>query len=186
MRRDFTTRKRIIFAMVILLVAADLALAAYSWELSSVPRTTPPEITQQARQLGLVQAQIARAQKIRDDMPSTQKDCEKFEKSLLPASSGYSAISAELGEVARKSGVRLDDVAFKPTPIPERGMNELVIDSIIGGDYRSVIQFLNGLQRSSNNYIVESLTLAPESGNQGASNVIRVGLHIKTYLRTSA
>ena len=184
MRRDFTIRKRIILGAVTALVLTDIVLAAYSFELGSVPRPGPGEIAQRERQHQLLQAKIDRAQKIRDDMPHTKEQCEKFERSLLPASSASSALSAELGELARKSGVRTDDVTYKPTAVPERGMTELVIDLVIGGDYKSVIQFLNNMQRSSNNYIIESLSLAPEGSNQGP-NVIKVGLHIKTYLRTS-
>ena len=89
-------------------------------------------------------------------------------------------------DIARKSGVRQDDIAFKPTPIPERGMTELTIDTIIGGDYKNVIQFLNNMQRSPNNYIIDSLALATEGSTQGPANVIKVGLHIRTYLRTTA
>ena len=40
MPRDFTTRKRIILGGVICLVAADFALAAYSFQLASEPLTT--------------------------------------------------------------------------------------------------------------------------------------------------
>ena len=186
MRTDFTNRKRVILGAVIILVLADLGLAAYSWELTSTPRTPPQQFERQARQLKMLQADIDRAQKIKEDMPNIQKDCEKFEKSLLLASSGSSSLSAELGGIAKKSGVQLEDLTFKPTPIPERGMMEVAFDSTISGDYKSVIQFLNGLQRSANNYVVESLTLAPESSNQGPANVIKVGLHVKTYLRTGA
>ena len=186
MRRDFTTRKRIILGALIVLVVADLALAIYSRELSSIPETPTQALAQQALQLKLMQADIDRAQKIKDGIPGTLKEFGNFERSFMPASSGSSALLAELGEMARKNGVRLGDIAFKPIPIPERNVNELVIDTIIGGDYKNVIQFLNSLQRSSNNYIIESLALATEGSTQGPANVIRVGLHIKTYLRTSA
>ena len=186
MRSDFTTRKRVILVFVAILLLADAGLAAYSWELATAPRTTSQQSAQQEKRLGVLKGDIARAQKIKEDMPKTQKDCEKFEKSLLAASSGSSSLSSELGSVARKSGVRLNDLTFKPTAIPERGMTEVTIDSTITGDYKSVIQFLNGLQRSANNYIVESLTLATDNSNQGPANVIKVGLHLKTYLRTTA
>lgn len=186
MRHDFTTRRRTILGFVTILVLADVGLAAYSWELSTAPRTSQKEFERQALKLKMSQADIIRAQKIKNDMPNIQKDCEKFEKSLLAASSGSSSLSSELGSIAKKSGVRLDDETFKPTAIPERGMTEVAIDSTITGDYKSVIQFLNGLQRSNNNYIVESLTLATDNSSQGPANVIKVGLHLKTYLRTTA
>ena len=189
MRREFTARKRIILGGVALLVLADVALAAYSWQLSSAPHATSrraQEITQQ----DLLRADIRRAQAIRDSIPAIQKDCDRFEQSLFPASSGYSSVRAELGSIARKSGTRLEGISFKPTDIANRGMTEIAIDATVDGDYKSVIGFLNGLQRSSSLYAVDSLALASESTNQNAiqtaTHIIKVALHLKTYFRTGA
>jgi hypothetical protein len=186
MRRDFTARKRIIVGSVILLVLADVALAAYSWELSSAPRATREPGAVGVRPQDLLRADIKRAQEIRDSIPAIQKDCDRFEQSLFPASSGYSAVRSELGAIARKSGSRLADLSFKPTDIASRGMTEVAIDATVDGDYKSVIGFLNGLQRSNNLYAVDSLTLASDSSNQTSANVIKVALHLKTYFRTAA
>ena len=185
MPRDFTTRKRAILGALTCLVAADLALAAYSWQLASEPLTTE-EFSKQEKLLKKMEAPIARAQQIQEDMPATQRECEKFEGLLLPASNGYSSVTSELGAIAKKSGVSQEGTSFKPTPIPERGLTEVAMESTIEGDYKNVILFLNGLQRSPNMYEVESLTLAPPSGNKGPANVIKVGLHLKTYFRTAA
>jgi type IV pilus assembly protein PilO len=184
MPRDFTMRKRLILGGVTLLVVADVALAAYSWELSSGPQA--PQRQAEMMQHDLLKADIQRAQKIRDDIPKTQKDCDRFEQSLFPASSGYSAVRAELGSIARKSGSRLENIAFKQTDVANRGMTEVAIDATVTGDYKSVIGFLNGLQRSPSLYGVDSLTLATETSNQSSANVIKVALHLKTYFRTAA
>jgi len=186
MRRDFTLRKRIILSGVIVLVLADVALAAYTWELSSAPHAPQQQIAVETKQHDLLKADIRRAQDIRNNIPAIQKDCEHFEQSLFPASSGYSAVRSELGATARKSGVRLDALAFKPTEIASRGMTEVLIDATVDGDYKSVIGFLNGLQRSANLYAVDALTLASENSNQASSNVIKVALHLRTYFRTAA
>ncbi len=186
MRRDFTTRKRIIVGGVTLLVLADVALAAYSWQLSSAPRTIRQPGAVEIRPQDLLRADIKRAQEIRDSIPAIQKDCDRFEQSLFPASSGYSAVRSELGAIARKSGNRLADLSFKPTDITSRGMTEVVIDATVDGDYKSVIGFLNSLQRSNNHYVVDSLTLASDTSNQAPANVLKVALHLKTYFRTAA
>jgi Pilus assembly protein, PilO len=186
MPRDFTARKRAILGALTCLVAADLALAAYSWQWASEPLTTEEQFSTQEMKLMKLDAAIARAQRIQEDMPATQRECEKFEGLLLPASTGYSSVTSELGQIAKKSGVSQEGTSFKPTPIPERGLTEVVMESTIEGDYKNVILFLNGLQRAANIYEVESLTLAPPSGNKGLANVIRVGLHLKTYFRTAA
>src|SRR6267143_6281151 len=178
MRRDFTARKRIILGGVAILVLADVALAAYSWQLSSAPHATQHRV-QEITQQDLLRADIRRAQAIRDSIPAIQKDCDRFEQSLFPASSGYSAVRSELGAISRKSGSRLADLSFKPTDITSRGMTEVVIDATVDGDYKSVIGFLNALQRSNNHYVVDSLTLASDNSNQTPANVLKVALHLK-------
>jgi len=95
-------------------------------------------------------------------------------------------VRSELGATARKSGVHLEDLVFKQTEIASRGMTEVLIDATVDGDYKSVIGFLNGLQRSANLYAVDALTLGSESSNQVSSNVIKVALHLRTYFRTAA
>lgn len=187
MARDFTTRRRAILGGVICLVAADLALAAYSYQLTSQPLTTGSVFTRQEGYLKKLKASVERAEQIREDMPNTQHDCEKFEHMLLPASTGYSSILSELRDIAKKSGVRPPDVnSFKPTAVSSRGLIEVAMESTIEGDYKNVILFLNGLQRSANIYEVDSLALAPQKDNKGPVNVIKVGLHLKTYFRSGA
>jgi Tfp pilus assembly protein PilO len=186
MQRDFTLRRQIILGGVLLLVLADVALAAYSWQLASAPRAPGEELAAQVKVHALLKESIDRAQKIRDSIPAIQKDCDRFEQSLSPASSGYSAVRSELGAVARKSGIQLDDLSFKQTEIANRGMTEVAIDVTVNGNYKNVIGFLNGLQRSPNLYEVDALTLASENANQASANIIKVALHLKTYFRTAA
>ena len=186
MTRDFKTRKRAILAGVICLVAADLALAAYSYQLTSQPLTTGSVFTRQEDYVKKLKASVERAEQIREDMPNTQRDCEKFEHMLLPASTGYSSVLSELRDIAKKSGVPTPVVSFKPTSVSSRGLIEVAMESTIEGDYKNVILFLNGLQRSANIYEVESLALAPQKDNKGPLNVIKVGLHLKTYFRAGA
>ena len=186
MARDFTTRRRAILGGVICLVAADLALAAYSYQLTAQPLIAGPEITRREDNRKRLKASVARAEEIREDIPNTQRDCEKFEHMLLPASTGYSSVLSELHDIAHKSGIKPPDVNLKPTTVPSRGLIEVAMESTIEGDYKNVILFLNGLQRSANIYEVESLALAPPGGNKGPANVIKVGLHLKTYFRAAA
>ena len=186
MARDFTTRKRTILGAVICLVAADLALALYSYQLASQPLNSNAAIRMKEDYVKKLRASVERAEQIRAEMPNTQKDCEKFEHMLFPASTGYSSVLSELRDIAKKSGLKAPDVGFKTTPVPSRGLTEVAMESTIEGDYKNVILFLNALQRSANIYEVESLALAPQKENKGPANVIKVGLHLKTYFRTGA
>src|SRR5882672_2903706 len=143
MRRDFSIRKQAIIAGVVLLVLADVALAVYSWRLASAPQSPREQLSLEMKQHDLLKADIKRAQDIRDRIPAIQKNFDQFESSLFPASAGYSKVRSELGDIARKSSVHLEDLSFRQSEIPSRGMTQVIVDAIVAGDYQSVIQFLN-------------------------------------------
>ncbi len=186
MDRDGKLQKRLVIGGLALLVAADVALAAYSWQMNSGPRTPQQELALQSKQLEVLRADIKRGEAIRQLTPSIQKDCERFEHSLLPVSSGYSSVSSELDTIAKKAGAQIETRDFKQKEIPNRGVEEVAIDITVGGEYTNVVKFLNGLQRSENLYAVEGLTLAGETSNQSAANsAIRVSVHMKTYFRVA-
>jgi Tfp pilus assembly protein PilO len=185
MKRDANLQKRLVIGGLALLVLADVALATYSWKLSSAGRTPQQELALQTKQLEVLRADIKRGESIRQLTPAIQKDCDRFEHSLLPVTSGYSAVSAELDAIARKAGARIEDRSFKQKEIPNRGMQEVSIDITVNGEYTGVVHFLNGLQRSENLYAVDGLALAGDSQNQGANAPIRVTVHMKTYFRAA-
>lgn len=186
MHRDFTIQKRIILVVLGLLVAADLGLAIYSWRLASSPHRPQKELDVLKMKMMVLKGDIDSAQDIKDHMPATRKDCEKFEQSLLPASTGYSTIIAELDEIAKKSGGLQMTLTNKEKELSNRGMTELTLDATVSGDYGSIVRFVNGLQRSERLYIVDGLALASDTQNQNGNGPIRVGLHIRTYFREAA
>jgi hypothetical protein len=112
-------------------------------------------------------------------------DCDKFEKSLFPASTGYSTVTEELGGIARKAGLQISGVNFHHKEIPNRELSEVELEATISGNYAGVVRFLNGLQRSANVYIVDSLALASENQPQGVSSAIRVTLRMRTFFRAA-
>jgi hypothetical protein len=185
MLRDFKLEKRLILAGLTVLVAADITLAAYSWRLVSSPRTPKQQLAEERRELDLLQADIRRAQSIRDKIPDTLKDCDKFEQhTLKPANAGYSSLTAELGAVAAKAMLRIDDLGFKQHAVPERNMEVVEIDATVAGDYVSVVNFVNSLQRSENFYVVDGLSLTQDSQKNAPGGAVRVVLHMKTYFRS--
>lgn len=184
MRKDFTSRKRVIFGLVGLLVFADCGLAAYSWWQTSAPRTPQRELDRERMQLKLWRGDIERARGIEQSMPATQQDCDKFEKSLLPSSTGYSAVTAELGAIAQKTGLQFSSTNFHQKDIASRKLTEVDLEVSISGSYASVVKFLNALQRSENVYVVDGLALSSENQAQGAPSLLRLTLRMRTYFRT--
>ncbi len=183
MKRDVKLQKRMIIGALGLLVLADVALAAYSWQLSSAPHTPQQDLAVQNKELDLLRADTRRGEAIRQLTPAIQRDCDRFEQSLLPVGIGYSSVSAELDAIAKKAGAQIENRDFKQKEIPNRDLQEVSIDITVNGEYTSVVRFLNGLQRSQNIYAVDGLTLASESSSQAATGPIRVAVHMKTYFR---
>jgi type IV pilus assembly protein PilO len=185
MRHDFKLKKRLILTLLVLLIAADLALGVYSWSLASA-LSAQDELTLMTRNRELLKKDIQRANEIRGHIPAIQKDCDAFEQSLFPESTGYSTVTAELSSLATKSGLRLESRNFNPKRVKGReNLTELTIDAQVTGDYRGVVRFLNELQRSANYYAVEGLSARSAAQAQGPK-ALQVSMHIKTYFRAAA
>ena len=183
MAYNFPLRRRVILTGLGLLVAADLGLLAYSWPSSAATRSPQQVLALESQQLKLLKADVERAREIRRQMPSIQQDCERFERSLPAASSGYSALVSELGVTARASGVKIAGQTFRGKEVPARAFLQVDMEATVDGDYTSVVRFLNGLQKSDRLFIVNNLTLA--SSPQDAGGSLRVNLHLQTYFRAS-
>ena len=184
MDRSFTFRRQTILIGLGLLLAADLGLAAYSWQASTALRTPMIQLQADSRKLGILNGDIERAELIRHNLPATLADCDRFDAMLLPSSSGDSAVIAELDELATKSGLQKQTLAFRHKEVPGRGLTQVDLDTTVSGNYANIVKFMNNLQRSKNNYIVESLSLQQEG--QANTSALRIGLHMKTYYRTAA
>jgi len=181
MARDFKFERRAIMAGVALLLAADVALGVYSWRLSKAPITTPQSMDAEARTLKRLKAEIESAEKIKEKFPETVKDCDKFEQALPLASNASSSIEAELSDVSKKAGIQLTGVVFHDKEMTGRNITERLMDATVVGTYESVVKFLNGLQKSQNFYVVDSLELSTEAQTP---NVLRVSVHMRTFFRT--
>jgi hypothetical protein len=191
MAQDFKLQKRAIIAGVSVLLLADIALAAYSWQLSTKPTTPAQQIATEMGKLKLQKADIEYAEQIAANFPKTRKDCDKFESELPQAATASSTISAELGEVSKKAGVQLTGVTFRDKEaiaspgqkvVQQPAITEREIEATVSGGYENVVRFLNGLQKSPNYYVVDSLDLGSESN---APNVLHVSLHMRTFYRTA-
>ncbi|HMI51353.1 MAG TPA: type 4a pilus biogenesis protein PilO [Candidatus Saccharimonadales bacterium] len=185
MRRDFKLQKRGILVAVALLITADVVLAVYSWRVANAPQTPRALLNDLQLKRDLLRTDIKHAEEIKNDIPAIQKDCEQFEKALRSSSEGYSALSSEIGEIAKKAGLHVEGLGFKQKEISGRSMDEVAVEATVSGEYGNVVRFLNGLQRSQNMYAVDALSLASDTSGQGTSNVLRVAIHLKTYFRTA-
>jgi Tfp pilus assembly protein PilO len=186
MKLDFQRKKTIIVAGLVLLIGADAAMAIYSVGMASSGRSPQQVLAGHVAQLKLLQADVERARTIKKDTPSAKRDCDEFESSLPHAGTGYSVVSSELAEIGHKAGLQISSLSFHQRDLEAHGIAEVAVDATVAGDYKSVVRFLNGLQRSENYYSVDNLALTGESAGGAPSGTLKVDVHMKAYLKAGA
>ncbi len=183
--QNFRLEKQLIIVGLAILLLADAALAYYSVRMMDVRQNPGAYLAAQSRQVALVKADIKRASEIQKKIPSYLRGLDEFEGSLVPAPNGYSGISGELDDLARKHHVNIDDKKFHQKEIVGRNLIELEVETAVSGEYGGIVRFLNALQRSKSVYIVDSLQVetANQVPGQGFSGALKVNLHLRTYFR---
>lgn len=169
-----------ITAGLVTLLAADVALTIV---LIIAARQAPQTLRFQANALGLksqlIRADVARGKNIQNSLSQAGLESEVFYKSaFLDSSTGYSTISADLTSMATKAGLQTETIGFTQKDLKGRSVTEISISETVMGDYPAVIQFINGLERSKNFYLLRSLTL--DSATTGG---IKLKLDLATYFR---
>jgi Tfp pilus assembly protein PilO len=181
--RDIQLTKRLIFAVLALLLAVDLALGYYNRKMSSARENPQQILAAQNRQLALLKADVKRASEIRQRIPDVLKKFDQFESSLPPATKGYSLLSQEMDEAAHESHLLIGDTKYRQKDLTDHNLVELEFESSVTGDYVGIVRFLNRLQRSKNVYIVDSLAVDSQTQGQGLPGTLRISLHLRTYFR---
>src|ERR1700690_3432331 len=176
--RDFQLTKRLIFIALAVLLLVDAALAYHNVKMSSSRENPQVILATQNRQLGLLKADVKRANDIRQGIPEVLKKFDQFESSLPPASKGYSLLSQEMDEAARETNLVIGGTTFHQKDVAGRNLTELEVDSTVTGDYVGIVRFLNRLQRSKNVYIVDSLGVDSQAQGPGASGGLRISMHL--------
>ena len=181
MNRKLPAWKKLIGVALGLLLAADIALGAFLWQAS---REGPEIMSAQrdllATQAKLLAADVKRGEQIRASLPQIGEDCDDFYRRwFLDGASGYSAIEADLAAIARKAGVKTSGFSFRQEEVKGRGVTRVLISTGVDADYPAVLEFINGLERSKNFYLLGDLRL--DSASTGG---IRLELELHAYFRT--
>jgi len=130
-------------------------------------------------------------------LASASEKADQFYLERLPFS--YSEIAAELGVLKDSTRVRLSRINYsQPAPtgssngkraadgpggtyVPSTGKNQLtevLMDASLTGDYRSLVEFINGLERDKVFFLIDGITLTGQQTGQ-----VSLRIRITTFLR---
>jgi Tfp pilus assembly protein PilO len=175
------TGRRIIQVLIALVVVADLGLAVVNWRISQTPAETRlDQIRSLRHERDLLALDKQNAENIRRDLPGVQKQCaDFFQQQLRPSEGGYSAISSDLGTLARDAGLQISATRFRQKPVEKHGVEEVSVSLNMEGQYPGLVGFINALEHSHNFYMLDSLTL-----DSSAGGVLRLSVELRTYFRS--
>jgi type IV pilus assembly protein PilO len=108
-------------------------------------------------------------------LQASDAEAVRFYQDRLPYA--YSDVLSQLGALSKRNNVRLSRASYVGS-VPDNGVTELRIDASVTGEYRSLAQFINGLERDRSFFLIENLALS------GAQNgLVNLQLRIGTYIR---
>jgi Tfp pilus assembly protein PilO len=173
-------RRWLLWALAGVLVI-DVGLLYFNYRSTGAgPRAMRERAESLRLQHRLLGTDVKRVAAIRDRLPEVQKQCDQFfAEELLTSREGYSTVAADLSKIAEKAGLRATSVNFKQRDLEKRGVAEVDITASVEGDYASLVRFVNGIERSENFYLLESLSMAASSGG-----ALKLNLQMRTYFRS--
>ena len=134
-----------------------------------------------AQQTALVTAQIQEKplEGLDAKLQSATGQADQFYLERLPVS--YSEFLTELGALAKRQNVRLTRVQYIQSTVTGESagqLSQIQMDAGLTGQYRPLVQFINGLERDKTFFVIGGLTL---TGQQ--TGLVNLRLRVATYLR---
>ena len=132
------------------------------------------------QQVALKTAQIA-AQPLQGldvKLADSNTEAAAFYRERLPDS--YSEVAAELGALAQKQHVLLTRVQYSQAAVADDAAGQLTevrMDANLSGDYRSLVLFINHMERDKLFFLISGLTLTGQQSGQ-----VNLRLRVTTYL----
>lgn len=168
----------ILLAAVNIYLAIHLAVAA-----GIVHRNNADALQQQSIQARAAELAARPLRGLDAKLVTSQSQQDAFYQKRLPTA--YSTIAASLGQIAHASNVKLARVQYIQSPSldgpPQYTLSEVRMDATLSGDYRPLVEFINGLERSKTFFLVSGITL---SGQQ--TGTVNLRMRVLTYLRAPA
>lgn len=177
--RALLTAINLHYAGVAALLVVVLYVAAHLLVLSQSLKSNDADALNRQRNLlttARLQAQPLRG--LDTKIGASTQDADAFYQERLPYA--YSQVLSDLGRLTQKSNVRLANVQYAQQPVltGANALTELHMDASVSGDYRPIVEFINGLERDKMFFLVNQINL---SGQQ--TGTVNLRIRLTTYLR---
>lgn len=159
------------------IVLAVIAVAALAYLIAPIGPTKAEryqELDTARAELKARQAQLAPLRGLPNKVDASHKDIGNFYSERF--ASRFSAISTEIGKVAKKNNVTLSGVRYEAFDTEIPSLQQVVMQADLSGDYGSVAKFINALERNEIFFLINDITLADERAGK-----VKLQLTVETY-----
>lgn len=177
-----------LFAVGLLLVVNLYLLVHLAMAWSGEHRDNASALEQQGIELKGAEIAARPLRGLDVKLAQAGRDADKFYRDRIPTED--STVIAELGALAKKNGVKLTRVQYSDSNpagstanqhdigAEDAGLTEVRMDASLSGDYRPLVQFINGLERDKTFFLIDGVAL---TGQQ--SGVVNLRMKLTGYLR---
>jgi Tfp pilus assembly protein PilO len=164
----------VVLGALLLLDAAAAAFLLSPWGRSRTAREQ--EYNTVRAQLQTTMNEVRPLRGMDGKIERARKDTAEFYAQRLPAES--SAVSAELGRLAKENSVQISQVKyeFKDAGVPD--LRQVKIAAKLNGDYVKEVKFINALERDKMFFILDGVALGQAQGGS-----VRLDLNMETYMK---
>jgi type IV pilus assembly protein PilO len=156
------TRRKVKIAIGAMAGVSLVALGVLFSPLVGSTATRQQELTQLTAQLQSKSRQLEPLRGLDKKIPLASQQISQFYKDRFSAHD--SEVVAAIGNLAKETGVKLENVRYKGGDSESVGLRRLEIDTSIVGDYQPIVKFINGLERSRVFFILNSVGIAQQNG----------------------
>jgi Tfp pilus assembly protein PilO len=171
------TRKKLKLTLAILGGVDLVAAILYFSPLVGSAQSRQLQRNQLQAELTTKTRQVAPLKDLPEKIDLAKHQIANFYQNRFPSQN--SQIYGELGKVAGETGVKIDQVRYKPADNSSNGLQPIEMEADLSGSYTSLAHFINALERAEMFFVINSVTFTGEP--QGP---VKLNVKLETYLKT--
>ena len=177
---DIRDARKKLKAAIVAMLLVDVAAAVVLFSpLVGSERSRREQLDQLWKELQQKTREAEPLRNVDKKITAAGQQIDDFYKTRL--SGQNSAISEELGKVAKQSGVRIGQIRYQSKDIEVVGLRPVEIEADFSGDYLQLVRFINSLERDPLFFIINSVELGGEQGGE-----VKLQMKLETYQKASA
>lgn len=129
-------------------------------------------------------AQVAELRRMEQRLQLSRTQAQELVTGSMPPqrSADFKLLSA-LQDIAQRTGVSAGSIGLTPARQPELGLLPVIINVKVAGSYGSLVQFINGVERSPLFLVVNQVALSSQRQAQGSS--LSLAIQLEAFVQAS-